>query len=67
MIEVRLGHSPQEASKLLGISKRMVDEMLAQRLLTSTRFGRRHVIPRTEIERVLREGVPVLFSRIGNA
>jgi excisionase family DNA binding protein len=51
----RLALSVEEASDLLGISKWLGYEMVAQGILPALRLGRRLVVPRAALERMLEE------------
>jgi excisionase family DNA binding protein len=51
----RLALSVEEASDLLGISKWLGYEMVAQGILPALRLGRRLVVPRVALERMLEE------------
>jgi excisionase family DNA binding protein len=51
----RLALSVEEASDLLGISKWLGYEMVAQGILPALRLGRRLVVPLVALERMLEE------------
>ena len=51
----RLALSVEEASELLGISKWLGYEMVAQGILPALRLGRRLVVPRAALERMLED------------
>ncbi|HVC70268.1 MAG TPA: helix-turn-helix domain-containing protein [Acidimicrobiales bacterium] len=51
----RLALSVEEASDLLGISKWLGYEMVAQGILPALRLGRRLVVPLAALERMLEE------------
>ncbi len=55
-----LAFSRREAADALRISLRMLDYMLAQGKLRGRRLGRRIVIPRVEIEKLLRHDTPIV-------
>lgn len=48
--------TPEAAASLLGLSRRQVYRQLADGLIPSRRVGRRYVIFRADIDRLLREG-----------
>lgn len=49
-------HSREEAADILRISLRTFDKLLSSGAIQPRRIGRRVLIPRDEIERILREG-----------
>jgi excisionase family DNA binding protein len=46
----------QEAARLLGVSRAFVYKLLAQGQIRTVKLGRVRRIPRTEVERLAREG-----------
>ena len=54
----RLALSVEEASHLLGISKWLAYEMVAHGQIPAIRFGRRLVVPRAALERMLADATP---------
>ena len=52
-----LVYSPDEARKLLKISRGLIYEALNTGLIPSIRIGRRILIPRKQLERLLNEGI----------
>lgn len=52
--------SRREAADTLRISLRTLDYLLVQGKLRGRRIGRRLVIPRSEVERLLRHDTPVI-------
>ena len=50
----KLAYTKQEASSLLSISVRTIDNLIAQNELTVRRIGRRVIIPATSIAALLR-------------
>jgi len=55
-----LAFSRREAADALRVSLRTLDYLLSQGKLRGRRIGRRLVIPRAEIERLLRQDTPVV-------
>jgi excisionase family DNA binding protein len=60
MNEPRLTLTVGEAAKLLRLSRAFTYELVARGELPSLRFGRRVVIPRIAIERILNHSVDAL-------
>ena len=60
MLTDSLALSRREAADALCISLRTLDYLLAQGKLHGRRIGRRIVIPRVELERLLRHDTPVV-------
>jgi excisionase family DNA binding protein len=60
MNEPRLTLTVCEAAKLLRLSRAFTYELVARGELPSLRFGRRVVIPRIAIERILNDSVDAL-------
>ena len=60
MNEPRLTLTVGEAAKLLRLSRAFTYELVARGELPSLRFGRRVVIPRIAIERLLNDSVDAL-------
>ena len=60
MNEPRLTLTVGEAAKLLRLSRAFTYELVARGELPSLRFGRRVVIPRIAIERILNDSVDTL-------
>jgi excisionase family DNA binding protein len=60
MNEARLTLTVGEAAKLLRLSRAFTYELVARGELPSLRFGRRVVIPRIAIERILNDSVDAL-------
>jgi excisionase family DNA binding protein len=54
-----LAFSRQEAAEALRVSLRTLDYLLSQRKLRGRRIGRRVVIPRSEVEKLLRQDTPI--------
>ncbi len=54
----------RETADALRVSLRTVDYLLAQGKLRGTRIGRRVVIPRTEVEDLLRQGLGTVRERM---
>jgi excisionase family DNA binding protein len=54
-----LAFNRREAADVLRVSLRTVDYLLAQGNLRGRRIGRRIVIPKTEIDRLLRRDTPI--------
>ena len=55
-----LAFSRRETAEALRVSLRTVDYLLLQGKLRGRRIGRRVVIPRTEVEKLLRQDTPIL-------
>lgn len=49
--------SPEEVARLLGMSRAYIWQMIKSGDIQSTSFGRMRRIPRTEIDRLLAEGI----------
>jgi excisionase family DNA binding protein len=60
--EETIALSRREAADSLRISLRTLDYLLAQGKLRGRRIGRRIVIPRVEIQRLLRHDTPVVHG-----
>jgi excisionase family DNA binding protein len=58
-----LALSRRNTADALGISLRTVDYLLAEGVLRGQRIGRRVVIPKAEIDRLLRYGVAIPSRR----
>jgi excisionase family DNA binding protein len=58
-----LAYSRREAADALRISLRTVDYLLTQGKLRGRRIGRRVVIPRSEVEKLLRQCTPIVQGR----
>ena len=56
-IEKRLCITVPEAAEMLGISRNFAYELVKQGQLPVIRFGKRLLIPRVALERMLEEGV----------
>jgi excisionase family DNA binding protein len=55
-----LAYTRREAADALRVSLRTLDYLLAQHKLRGHRIGRRVVIPRTEVEKLLRQDTPIV-------
>jgi excisionase family DNA binding protein len=55
-----LAFSRREAADALRVSLRTVDYLLASGKLRGRRIGRRVVIPRAEVEKLLRQDTPIV-------
>lgn len=53
MVIERLAFSPRECAEQLGLCLNTVYALLREGKLKSARFGRKHLIPKTEIEALL--------------
>ncbi len=62
-----LAFSRREAADTLRISLRSLDYLLSQGKLRGRRIGRRIVIPRAEIEKLLRQDTPVVQERTAHS
>ena len=49
--------APEEVARLLGMSRAYIWQMIKSGEIQSTSFGRMRRIPRTEIDRLLAEGI----------
>ncbi len=58
--EERVTMTVEEAARLLGISRGLAYEMARQGRLPTLRLGRRLLVPRARLERLLSEGEPPL-------
>jgi excisionase family DNA binding protein len=54
-LDARLGFSVAEAALVIGISERSIHRLLKRGLLRGSKALRKIIIPRTEIERFLRD------------
>ncbi len=62
MYTERLAFNRREAAEALRLSLRTVDYLLAQGALRGRRIGRRVVIPKAEIDKLLRHDTPIPHS-----
>lgn len=60
MLTDSIAFSRREAADALRVSLRTIDYLLAQGKLRGRRIGRRLIIPRAEIEKLLRQDTPVV-------
>jgi excisionase family DNA binding protein len=60
----RLALSVEETAALLGISKWLAYELVAQGKLPALRLGRRLVVPRVALERMLEQVGPITGERL---
>lgn len=51
----RIGYSPDEARQLLGISRSLIWKLINEGEIKTIRLGRRRIIPKNEIERIMNE------------
>ena len=56
-LENRLCISVPEAARMLGVSRNFAYELVKQKKLPVVKFGKRLLIPRVALEKVLTEGV----------
>lgn len=56
----QMAFSRREAADALRVSLRTLDYLLSQGKLRGRRIGRRVVIPRAEIEKLLRQDTPIV-------
>jgi excisionase family DNA binding protein len=56
----KLLYSKKEASEILGVSVRTIENLLARKLLVSRRVGRRRLIPCAALIQVARRDTPVI-------
>lgn len=54
----RLAYSTAEVAEQLGITEQHVRNLISRNAIHSIKLGRVRRIPTTEVERLLREGVP---------
>ena len=59
VIDKRLCVTVPEAAAMLGISRNFAYQLVRERKLPSIRFGKRILIPRVALEKMLERGVPV--------
>ena len=57
-IDKRLCITVPEAAEMLGISKNFAYQLVREGKLPSIRFGKRILIPRAALEKILEKGVP---------
>jgi excisionase family DNA binding protein len=62
MYREQMAFKRSEAAEALRVSLRTVDYLLAQGTLRGRRIGRRIVIPKAEIDRLLRRDTPIEHS-----
>jgi excisionase family DNA binding protein len=60
MLTESIAFSRREAADALRVSLRTIDYLLAQGKLRGRRIGRRVVIPRAEVEKLLRHDTPIV-------
>jgi excisionase family DNA binding protein len=60
MLTEPIAFSRREAADALRVSLRTLDYLLAQGKLHGRRIGRRIVIPRSEVEKLLRRDTPIV-------
>jgi excisionase family DNA binding protein len=60
MLTESIAFSRREAADALRVSLRTLDYLLAQGKLHGRRIGRRVVIPRAEVEKLLRKDTPIV-------
>jgi excisionase family DNA binding protein len=60
MLTDPIAFSRREAADALRVSLRTIDYLLAQGKLRGRRIGRRVVIPRAEVEKLLRQDTPIV-------
>ncbi|MFC1893838.1 helix-turn-helix domain-containing protein, partial [Chloroflexota bacterium] len=58
VIEKRLCITVPEAATMLGLSRNFAYELVKQRKLPVVQFGKRLLIPRVALEKMLEKGVP---------
>jgi excisionase family DNA binding protein len=64
MLPSPIAFTRREAADALRVSLRTVDHLLAQGKIHGRRIGRRVVIPRAEVERLLRHDTPIVQGEI---
>jgi len=57
-IDKRLCITVPEAAEMLGISRNFAYQLVREGKLPSIRFGKRILIPRAALEKILEEGLP---------
>ena len=60
MLTEQIAFSRREAADALRVSLRTLDYLLVQGKLHGRRIGRRVVIPRSEVEKLLRRDTPIV-------
>jgi excisionase family DNA binding protein len=61
----KLLYSKKEASEILGVSTRTIENMLARKLLASRRLGRRRLISHAALVQAARRDTPVITGDQG--
>ena len=64
MLTEPIAFSRREAADALRVSLRTLDYLLAQGKLSGRRIGRRIVIPKSEVEKLLRRDTPIVQGAI---
>lgn len=59
VIEKRLCVTVPEAAAMLGISRNFAYQLVREGIIPSIRFGKRILIPRAALEKILEKGMPV--------
>ena len=62
--EEKQAFTRKETAKVWGVSEGMVIKLDAAEKIKTIVIGRRKLVPKSEVERVLREGVPVRSSAV---
>ncbi len=60
MLTDSIAFSRREAADALRVSLRTIDYLLAQGKLRGRRIGRRLIIPKAEVEKLLRKDTPIV-------
>jgi len=61
----KLLYSKKEASEILGVSTRTIENMVARKLLASRRVGRRRLIPYAALVQITRRDTPFITGSRG--
>ena len=61
----KLLYSKKEASEILGVSTRTIENLIARKLLISRQVGRRRLIPCAALVQVARRDTPVITGGQG--
>lgn len=59
----KLLYSKEETAEIIGLSKHTISRDIARGLIQVRHYGRRVLVPRSEIERIAEHGMPVSEAR----
>ena len=63
----RMLYSKKEAAQQLSLSLRSLDQLIAQGELRVRRFGKRILVPKTELEKLAKRDVQIVWPESGKA